>query len=65
MLMGGRFLYGIISGVLFCLVPKMIVETLPQDEYVKGYGAITNLAIEAFKVLFMLINFEYEFIKKA
>ena len=55
--MGGRFLYGIIAGILFCLVPKMIVETLPHDEYVKGYGAITNLAIEGFKVVFMVFNF--------
>ena len=62
--MGGRFLYGLAAGVLFCLVPKMIVETLPYDEYRKGYGAVTNIAIETFKIFFMVANFEYEFVKR-
>ena len=62
--MSGRILYGMAAGVLFCLVPKMIVETIPYDEYKKGYGAVTNIAIETFKILFMLANFEYEFVKK-
>lgn len=64
-IMVGRFLFGVIAGILFCLVPKMILETLPTDEYNKGYGAITNIAIETFKVFFMICNFEYEFAKKA
>ena len=61
--MAGRILYGMSAGVLFCLVPKMIVEMLPYDEYQKGYGAITNISIESFKIFFMLANFEYEFLQ--
>ena len=63
MQMAGRILYGMSAGVLFCLVPKMIVEMLPYDEYQKGYGAITNIAIEMFKIFFMVANFEYEFLQ--
>ena len=61
--MAGRILYGMSAGVLFCLVPKMIVEMLPYDEYQKGYGALTNIAIEFSKIFFMLANFEYEFLQ--
>jgi MFS family permease len=62
--MAGRLIYGGSAGILFGLVPKMIMEYLSVEEFSKGYGLIPNLAIEFFKTGFVVLNLIYMFIKK-
>ena len=54
----GRFIYGFVAGVMINITPKMLLETLPMDVYNSGYGAITNLAIEFFKIMDMFVNIQ-------
>ena len=61
----GRFLYGCVVGLLFGLVPKMLMEYLPFEEFIRGYGAIPNLAVEVFKTLFLVLNFVHTATKDA
>ena len=61
--MVGRFLYGMVAGLLFGLVPTMFKEYLPYEEYVRGYGGYPNLAIELFKTVFLMFNIAYLSIK--
>ena len=63
-LIAGRFLYGMSAGIHFGLVPKMLTEYLSIEEFSKGYGLIPNLAIEIFKVAFVVFNIIYMFIKE-
>ena len=56
-ILGGRFIYGAVVGVLFGLVPKMLMEYLPFEEFIRGYGALPNMAVEIFKTIFIAWNF--------
>jgi MFS family permease len=47
----GRFVYGCVGGVMISLTPKMLQQTIPMDIYNRGYGASTNLVIEAYRVV--------------
>ena len=51
----GRFMYGLCAGIMFGLVPKMLIEYLSIEEFGKGYGLIPTLGIELFK--FALLGF--------
>ena len=62
--MVGRFIYGGVAGIMFGLVPKMIMEYLSIEEFSRGYGLIPNLAIELFKTGFIILNFIYMLIEK-
>ena len=61
--MAGRFVYGISAGIMFGLVPKMLMEYLSIEEFEKGYGLIPNFAIEFFKLSYIGFNFVYMLIK--
>jgi len=45
-LIGGRILYGMSAGVLIAAVPRIIEETIPEDKFDLGFGAVTNIAID-------------------
>ena len=59
----GRFVYGVSAGIMFGLVPKMLLEYLTVEEFEKGYGLIPNFAIELFKFAYIGFNFVYMLIK--
>ena len=52
----GRFIYGITGGIMLSLTPKMLLETIPQDIYNKGYGASTSFVIHAFTMFDMFLG---------
>ena len=41
----GRFVYGVVGGIMISITPKMLQETIPKDIYNKGYGATTNFVL--------------------
>ena len=61
--MVGRFIYGVSAGIMFGLIPKMLLEYLSVEEFEKGYGLIPNFAIELFKLAYIGFNFVYMLIK--
>jgi MFS family permease len=46
-LVAGRGLYCLSAGVLIAAVPRILEETIPAEKYDLGFGASTNLAIDA------------------
>ena len=45
-LIAGRILYGMSAGVLIAAVPRIIEETIPEDKFDLGFGALTNISID-------------------
>ena len=41
----GRFIFGFSSGVLLCVAPKILQETIPPKLMDKGFGASTNIIL--------------------
>ena len=51
----GRFLYGISSGVLIAVAPRMLEETVPHDIYCTGYGGSINTAIDVMTLINLIM----------
>jgi len=41
----GRFVFGFASGVLLCVAPRILQETIPAKLMDKGFGASTNIIL--------------------
>lgn len=52
----GRFVFGFASGALVAATPKIIGETIPGHVMDNGYGASTNLSINAMVMSSMLLG---------
>ena len=54
----GRCLYGLASGVMITASAKMLEETIPSNIFERGFGNTTNQLGSAL-VLFMVITAEF------
>jgi len=52
----GRFLYGFACGVIVCATPKILEETIPAHAMDNGYGVSTNLAINLFICVSLILG---------
>lgn len=50
-LIGGRVLYGMSAGVLIAAVPRILEETIPEEKFDLGFGAVTNIAIDVLVII--------------
>lgn len=42
----GRVMFGVATGVLITIAPRVIQETIPDQHFDKGFGAMTNVGID-------------------
>ena len=47
----GRFLYGAAAGVFFCVVPKMLHEMAPSEDFARSYVALLTASYSVLKTL--------------
>lgn len=52
----GRLIFGFASGVLVIATPKILDETIPAHLMDNGYGVSTNLAINSFVLVNLLLG---------
>ena len=46
LMMLGKFLFGMGSGVLIAVAPRMLEETIPHEIFDNGFGAMTNIGVD-------------------
>lgn len=52
----GRFLYGYASGVFLAAGPRILNETIPNHLWDKGFGCSTNISVNFFIFIAMLLG---------
>lgn len=52
----GRFIYGFAAGIYAVGGPKIMFETIPQHLIDKGFGSTTNISVNIFTMVSMLLG---------